>query len=625
MLTAVALSASAADMDFTYDRFGGIQKKYGNNRAETISVAVFVGPELEGKQVTGLYVPVYAQTDKIADISGWTSSKLEYEIVDNRAYNVFDGATAAGAIDGDHVLRVEFDSPVTVPAEGLYVGYTFRATTKLSGTASAMVEGNRKGECFYLASRARKSWTDLYELNKMASAMRVTLAGDFAANDASVVCDEALFGLDTKSFEATVVNNGTEPLRAIDYAYTTSGGISGTGSVALDEEIAPIYGRGKKVAIPLENISAQGRETLTLTITGVNGKQAPAGKTLEVAMTSQLFVPVFRPIVEEYSYLNCGYCPRGYVMLEQMKSKYGSKFVGISYHSSSHESGAMDCILDELKPLTSISGYPTATLNRGLQTDPSSIPNQWISLARGTTTCDISADLNWSDESQTQLVVSGKAKFLSDFAEHSYRIAYILVGDGLSNNRWSQSNYYSNQAATGEYTEPFWDLFVGQPDHITSLVFNDIALAMTDYKGEEGTLPESIEAGKEYEFTYIFNKADIVNLSGQEIVSDYNKVRCIAMIVDSNSGRPANCVSTLYPDGSDPFAPREDIDWTPVIEVDNEPGDSGVAATLSDAKVVERVYYNINGQEVAFPAKGDLLICSEILDNGSVRHSKIIF
>lgn len=620
-MCAAALNAGAVNLDFTYDTFGGIQRKYGSNRAETVSVAVFVGPDLEGKQVTGLYVPVYAQTGKITNISGWTSSSLESD----NAFNVPDGEIAAGTFGDDHMLRITFNSPVTVPAEGFYVGYTYSATTRLSGSSAAMVEGNRKGECFYLASASQKTWTDLYELDRMASAMTVTMTGDFLTGDASVICDGPLLGLDTKSFEAIITNNGSEPLKSISYSYSTDNGISGSGSISLDREIDPVYGHGVRADIPIDKISEPGEYNLTLTITGVNGNEVSAGNTLKTPISAQLFVPVYRPIVEEYTYLNCGYCPRGYVMLEQMKSKYGSKFIGVSYHSSDNEYGAMDCIPDKQKPLYPITGYPAASLSRGERINPAAVETRWRTEATRTAICGINADLCWSNESHTQLVMTGKVRFLENLTNHSYRIAYILTGDKLSNNNWMQANSFTNEEAVGTYTEPFWNLFVGQPHYLRSLEFNDIALAMSDYKGIDGSLPATIEKGKEYEFSYTFNPADIRNQKNQEIVTDYNRIRCIVMIVDSETGRAVNCISTLYPDGSDPFAHREDIDWTPVIDEDTEIGTTGIDSPGFNAQAADTVYYDINGIRVSSPSHGDLLIRVEILKNGTKRYSKIIY
>lgn len=618
----VTAAVSAATLDFTYDTFGGIRQKYGNGKAETISVAVFLGPELAGKSVTGISATVYAQPDKVCDLQGWTSTSLESELIDNRAFNVPDGAVADGVIGDDNILRIAFDSPVRIPAGGIYAGYTFRSTTKLSGTSVAAVEGNRSGECFYLASRSKKKWTDLYSLEKLASAMTVTLDGDFPENDAAVVCDNAALGIDNDRMNATVINCGTKPLKEISYSFSADNGVSGSGTLAFDEEVEPVFGRGAKIALPLEGFSVPGDCNLTLTVTAVNGTSVSDGKKLVAPLAVQWFVPEFRPVVEEYTYLNCGYCPRGFVMLEQMKARYGARFIGVSYHSSSNEHGALACIDDELKPIPQLGGYPAAALNRGSNVDPADIPGRWKSLIKSTTTCDISAQVAWSDDTQSQLVLTGNARFLKDLPEHDYRIAYIVLGDGLSNHGWNQSNYYSSYEPTGIYALPFWDLFVGKDEHIRSLVFNDIALGMSDYKGIEGSLPESIEAGKEYEFSFAIDKDAMRNVKGEEIVTDYNKVRCIALIVDSKSGRVANCMSTLYTDGTDPFPVRDDLDWNPVIEEDKE---SGVEPIDADASVVRTDYYSVCGVRMANPASGDVVIKVEILSNGAVRHSKIIF
>lgn len=208
---------------------------------------------------------------------------------------------------------------------------------------------------------------------------------------------------------------------------------------------------------------------------------------------------------------------------------------------------------------------------------------------------------------------------------HSYRIAMILVGDGLSSDSWNQANYYYNKDFSGIYTTPFWNLFVGKEDHVRGLVFNDIALSMTDYKGVAGSLPEAIEAGEIYEFSYVFGPEALKNLNGQDIVTDYDKVRCVAMIVDGNTGRPANSVSSLYPDGGDPFPVRDDIDWTPVVDVDEEPGMDKIDHVNGDARIVATEYISLSGLPVDNPSKGDLFIRAEIYDNGKITYSKIIY
>lgn len=621
----VVLAAAASVLDFTYDTYGGIQRKFGHARPETISVAMFLGPELAGKRVVGLSVPVYGQPDRIADVTGWTSGSLAEEQTGNYSFNKPDGTVAEGVIGDDRVLRVEFSSPVEIPEAGLYVGYTFRSTTKLSGSSVAVVDGNRKGECFYQASRSKKKWGDLYEMKKFASAMTVTLEGDFGHDDASLAYVAPLLALDTGTVDATLVNNGTAELREIEYSYTVDGRAGGAGKVTLDEAVWPVYGSGVRVSLPLDEVRDPGDCLVSISLTSVNGVAAASPKIFDIPLTAQIFVPRFHPLVEEYTYLGCGYCPRGYVMLEQMKAMHGSEFVGVSYHSSENERKAMNCIPDSEKPLYTGS-YPLAALNRVMDMDPEDVPGHWTSLAGQTTTCDITASISRSgDGENSTYTVTAKSRFLKDMPSHSYRIAMILVGDGLSDDSWGQENYYSDKDFSGIYTTPFWDLFIGGEERVRGLVFNDIALAMTDYKGVEGSLPEVIEAGEVYEFSYAFGPDALKNLSGQDIVTDYDRVRCVAVIVDGATGRPANCVSSLYPDGGDPFPVRDDIDWTPVVDSDEEAATDNIASEGVEARRVMTRYYSLAGLSVEHPSEGDLLIRVEIYDNGEITYSKIIY
>ena len=625
-LAVTALAAGADTLDFTYDTFGSTHQKFGYSRPETISVAVFLPSELAGKSVAGLSVPVYAQPDKITAVSGWTSSSLSQETVDKLAFNTPDGVEAEGVIDAGGMLRVVFDNPPEIPQSGLYVGYTFTATTKLSGSSAAMVEGNRQGESYFLSSGGRNTWTDLYDLKRLASAMRVTLDGDFDADAASLIPDAGqALGLDNHSTEIIIVNTGTNPLREMEYSYTGGNGICGTGAVTFNPPLEPVYGRGMRVELPMDAFSEAGEYEVSVAVTSVNGETSPEPGSFEFPLTVQSFVPVFRPIVEEYTYLGCGWCPRGYVMLEQMKARHGDRFVGVSYHSSENEVGAMECIPDEETPLYPVPGYPAASLNRGRKIDPGSVSADWEKIASGPADCDVEIDFAWSDDTETSLVAKATARFVRDMERHNYALAFILVGDGLHSPRWIQHNSYGSFEATGEYLMPFWDTFVGKGGMLVDLEFNDIALAMSDYRGVEGSLPESLEAGEEYPFTYTFDADMIRNLRGDEIVTDYNRLRCIALIVDRETGTVANCKSSLYPDGGDPFPVRDDLSWEPVVEEDNEVSGTSVIPESDGAAVAEILYYSLTGNLIDSPSKGAPVIKKVVYVNGVVRYFKVLF
>ena len=613
----------AASLDFTYDTFNGIRQKYGSGKAETINVAIFLGPELAGRNVMGLKVPVYAQEGKVSNPTGWTSTALASETdSDNLGQNVIDGTSATGTIDGEHILSVTFPEPVAIPAEGLYVGYSYQALTKLAGKSVAAVDGNRKGECFYLASRSKKRWGDLYEMKRLASAMTVTLEGDFPQNGAAISFDApTCLGLDSGSASVTLVNTGTLPLSRIGYSYSADDGTKGEGTLTLSSPIEGVYGRGTRVDLPLPGFNSTGDRTLSVKVTSINGVPAESPENMETPLSVMPFVPVFHPIVEEYTYLGCGWCPRGYVMLEQMKARYGDRFVAISYHSTNNEGRAMNTIPDSEKPLTSINGYPAASLHRGDQINPGDVSAGWKQMLANTTNCDVKGEIEAGPDST--FTVTAKSRFTKSFDKHSYRIAFVIVADGLHSTKWRQANYYDSYTAEGMYKEPFWNLFVGQDHSLTDLEYNDIAMAMTDYHGIEDSLPATLEAGKEYTFSHTFDAQAYKNLNGQTIVGDTNKVRVIAFIVDGNTGRVANCSSSLYADGGNPFPVRDDLDWGPFIEPDNEEV-GAVQGIHADLQVVAVRYLDINGFEVANPLPRQILIKEETLENGRKVYSKII-
>ncbi len=65
---------------------------------------------------------------------------------------------------------------------------------------------------------------------------------------------------------------------------------------------------------------------------GIDGE----ANTAEGVAAARLYVwsslPRKRPLLEEYTSTDCGYCPRGAVGMEKMAALKGLDFVGVSYH-----------------------------------------------------------------------------------------------------------------------------------------------------------------------------------------------------------------------------------------------------------------------------------------------------
>lgn len=599
-------SVSASTIDFSYNATGAEPEGYGYKKEQVYSVGVGLGsPELIGKQVMGFTVPVF-NTEYVSEVKAWLSMELTASKGNESTFTPDIASYEATVTDG--VLTFNLPEAYTIPEQGVFIGYSFKVSGLPEGTTVqpvAVVDGTTTGGLWIHAGESQKRWADMAKRAKIVSAMIVTLEGDFQAAAASVAIDkEQLYVAENESGSVPVelTNWGTEGISSIEYTYTING-VETQGSYEFETSVPGVFGRKTTVDLDIVPQSERGIFTYDLTVTKVNGKENAASvKSASLPIAVQAFVPVYRPLAEEYTGLHCGWCPRGYVMIEQMKQEHGDKFVALSYHSTSYESGAMCCISPSEFP-ASISGYPAASFNRGTTVDPSDIPALWRMSQSIITPAEVAVDLKWDDATHKKLTATGKVRFANDIPESDYLLTFALVADGLSNPDWGQSNAYADYEATGQYTGPFWDLFVGKGSPVYGLEFNDIVVYYPDIKGIEGSLPESIEAEKWYEYTFEVETDSVKNLKGEHIVKDFGKTRVVAMVVNRIGGKPLNCISSLYPVDKDP---------TGIESVES-----------SDATVVKTLYFDLQGRQVARPSNG-IFIQRETLSDGTSRTAKVL-
>ena len=595
-------SVMAETIDFSYNGFGQEPDWFGYKKAERYDVGIRISdPGLIGKRIIGLKVRINGTETEISDCKGWLSGELNAETIDKTSF--FNPDISSDGSFADGWLKVDFPQSYTIPEEGVYVGYSYdvdEAEDTVKKTV-AVTDGNNAGGLWFHSSTTQKSWADMTKRNGIVSTITVILEGEFLKNAAIPMISGDLRiaeGEDT-SLTVEVINQGNAGISTIEYTYEV-GGNQGKGIYNFSNPVASVYGQKGIATIDIDPVYGLGEAPFTIKVTGVNGTSNEVNDATDTSIvTVQKFVPIYRPLVEEYTGLNCGYCPRGYVMLEDMKESYGDRFVALSYHSRGWESNAMDCIQESQFPVQP-SGYPAASLNRNQTVDPSNIPALWEKCYMNQTSADIQVDWEWADDNPSVLRATARSRFLQDIEESDYRLAFVMLADRLSNPKWVQSNYYSDQKRTEQYSSRFWDLFIGQDEHIIGLTFNDIVVHTTDYKGIEGSLPQQIESGEWYEYTYEINPEDITNLKGTHIVENFDLTRMVAVIVDGRNGKPLNCISSTYPANG-----------------------NGAEMTLSDKKTNTTVYFDMQGRRIEAPAKG-MYIKTEILNDGSIKTSKII-
>ena len=606
LLLLASLGTTVSAVDFSYNHSSKGVVGFGYSKAETYDVAILLNqPALIGQQVTGFTVPFIGQVSGATDFSGWSAAKLELQTVDGVKVNKPDQQVSITP-SADGTLTATFSTPVTVPEGGLYVGYSFTVTDAQSAPEPVASFTTDEADAMWIhTSQSQTRWVDMSKRKSVGSPMVVSLSGDFAAEGAvPALKDKVYFSMEeANTLACEISNQGTEAISSIDYTYSI-GSVTGSGTYNFSNPVQGGIGITGRADISVEIPEQVGEYEVTFRVDAVNGvANRFAESNAQAQGRVQLFIPVNRPLVEEYTGLGCVFCPRGYVMLEQMKDRYGLEFVGAAYHGCGYESGCMVSVEDKNMP-ASPGSLPNAQLNRSSMMDPATIPDAWEKSRLNMPTAQIDVDLEWADEAQTQLKAVSHSRFLNDETDTYYKISYLLVADGLSDPSWLQGNAYADYKAEGEYTGPYWDLFVGQPATVQGLTFNDVAVYYTTTDGVEDSVPADIRGGEVYDHTYTIDIADVKNVKGETIVKDFNKVRVIAILLNGRTRKPVNCASSLYPDGTKP-----------------ESGVKQVSDTV--VSVASTEYYDLQGRRVARPTGGIYIQIDKLCD-GSSRATKIV-
>ena len=588
-------AAAQSTLDFSYNTAGEQPRGYGFHKLETYDVAIRIqNPSFTGARIIGMYVTIPGTAAQITDCSGWLSTDLRLE----NKVNAPDIASKAGVIDDHEMLYITFDEPYTIPAEGVYVGYSM-TVTELQGMTEApvaVVYGTDPNGFFIHSSRSQRKWAsyvDRFDPGAV-SAMVVQLEGDFSADAAAARLPQTSFVEVNResTFSLTVVNSGSKPVSGIDYSWSADEW-SGFGSYTFPTQIEGHFGASATASLPLPTLERLGTYPFTVKIDRVNGvENRDAGASASAELTVVPFIPVNRPLVEEYTGLWCGNCPRGYVTLEEMNELYGEQFVALAWHN-----GDPMAVTDDYPSY--VSGFPTAYINRASEIDPTDIPGLFPQVRAEIPLADIDVALEWNADG-TVLTATSTTRFVKDVEWADYAVAYVLVQDGMKGDTWVQSNYYAGDTTlTGKY----WDLFTQGKSGVVGLTYNDVAIAYTTFEGVDGSLPEVIAMDTAYEHSCSFRPGEVLNQSGDPLLQNPDNLRVVAMIIDRTTGRPINCNSSAYADGRD------------------RP-ESGIRALATEASVSDISYYDLQGRRVMHPVPG-LYLRVETLTDGTrrtVRH-----
>lgn len=563
LLVLVLLFVSAAEAKFTYLRYyGGTLNGYGT--AVAGKGAIYVPAEFAkcyiGKKVTGVRVGLSANTD---ELSVFLTRSLDEAPLLTKA--------AEFASSGNNTVK--FDSPYEITGEAFYVGYEFKGETAAMSVGDSY---DTNGNWTDLGSGWVNNATNAVSPDK-ALAIAIRVEGDVLPMDAALTGVNNVAVRSGNSFQMTgrILNLSAEKITKVRVAYSVNG---------EEEKFADIeqtIGERSEAEITVDHDAIFGTEPVsyTMRLVSVNGEaDAYAGNNSQSAYV--LFPnteAVKRVVMEEFTGIKCGYCPRGIVGIRTCHERFGDKFIAIAKHCYSGTPS-------ELKASTYNynigGGFPKCIIDRRYQCDPGPTKAPSYVSAQLGAGCSAGVDLEAvfpEDGDGSQIDVRATAQFLSSYSNSQFRFAFAILEDSVKG--YTQANnYYGSSAQMGGF-EKLPSHAAINLDHVARAGFGVL-------NGIENSIPANVD---EFHTVTYATKLDVpANVQSK----DY--LRVVVLLLDTSTGRIDNAAEVAYVKTGSLSAIRDLKADSPAPDVEIRNGKvvaDGFAGTIQ--------VYSVNGMHLA--------------------------
>lgn len=463
----------------------------GVQEADTYHAAIYLtslNNVTRNKTLKGLRFAILSQN--ATDICVWVASQLPSSLTDTHILT--KQAVSSSAIGAGGIVEVTLDSPIAIPAEGAYVGFSFTIPQVISagdaypiGLASGL--SDLYNSLIIKADKSVPNWQDLYGQQFGRLYLQLLLEGTFMQNAASPMDLSTYYAKTgaTTTANITLTSEGTAAISDIDYTLADSEGNHGAEQhYTLPAPIPAFHSATIAVTIPSDPVQGKNAREHEVRITKVNGQpnETPTQYTHYALFTLDRFIDR-NVCIEEYTGLTCGWCVRGIVGMEKMRHTFGDRFVGIALHQYSNASGDAMNIAKTAYAKHSMNGAPSCTMDRKFITDPYygegyDIIDDFRLEMDIPAMADISLQANWNaDSTKVDATATVEALFDSD-----YNIEFVLLADSVegTGTGWNQSNYYPSYYTSSQLPADLAIYGKGGSrgtSTISGLKFNDVAVS----------------------------------------------------------------------------------------------------------------------------------------------------
>ena len=368
-----------------------------------------------------------------------------------------------------------------------------------------------------------------------------------------------------------VSNYGRNTIHDFDYTLSFNENILDSKHYTLPEDLN--HNDGATIEIDVPPHTELSETNLIFTITKVNGDRNNA--TFNYATLPRVTVnkvPKRRVVVEDYTAMGCGYCPRGIALVENLANTYADDFIGIVIHSSD----PLRCQDYDAKAYEDRS-RPSLWMNRNRKLAYYIAREEFESERSAGADMDVDVTAVW-DELKNNITVTPSVTFCVNKEEAPYGFTYVLTEDGMSDPSWVQNNNFSQDTNELGISNEL-DEFIKAPFNVSNLVNNFVAIAAEGVgKPLMGHIKAPIKADQTQSHSYVFK-----NVSSKPIIRDKAKLKVCVLLINTQTGRIENAAKCSIADA-----------------IPNS------ISSVSDRKetAVETARYTLDGRQITAPQKG---------------------
>lgn len=538
VVMASILGMSAATTEFGY--CGEFNQIIGVGRKCVYSLAIEVPAEysaaMKGSQITAVRVGFGDGVNK--NMSVFVSKNLEQGMT-------MLGSGSTDKLEARKINEISLDTPVELTGEKLYAGFIYESTSAKDYPLGFDAEPgyySPLGDFASIKTTADELWNELGIFGKTQYGnpyIQIVIEGEnFPAEMAmarAITLPSIIRPWTDFNFDVTVRNLGSAPMNSVEISYRLGGSGILTYTHNFETPLAP-DATGVVTLTGRNNQDGEVDLPASAYVSKVNGVNNPLATVGIVETTFSPNSKWFerRMVMEEYTGLACGWCPRGYYGIEEFSKKMKEagtedNFIAIAVHN--YGSDPMACSAYNSWVNKYVKGAPSGTINRMegfLEIDPSlETLEASYPLIHALCKEDVQISAEFEDEEQTNVVATTTMQFAEDIKNAAYGLAYVIIQNNVG--PYNQSNFYSGgkQGEMGGFEN------LGA---MTPLVYNDVARDIYNWSGDKTAVPSEIVEGETYTHTKVMALSRCKTLKGASL----DNVEIVVLLIDRKTDEIVN-------------------------------------------------------------------------------------